>query len=199
MPKRSGEGGGPTQKKRRSERFSAKNKEDAEQGQECKLFALPAELRNSIYEMVLIQDTHIEITANSRVPALLQVSRQMRVETFSMWLTSNFFAFTITDCDASLLCAWERALFQAVTAKIMLHLEGKPNWTRLMAWCKEVCGDRAGAAAALPTDSKFKGFIVAATGVAWRFADFGGSWTDCEKVLGELRHSAALEDADWLL
>ncbi|KAK5678526.1 hypothetical protein LTS10_008970 [Elasticomyces elasticus] len=206
MPKRSREADGPVQNRRRSKRLSAKNKDDAEhteQTQECKLFALPAELRNSIYEDVLIEDAKIEVTVNTRVPALLQVSKQTREETLSMWLQTNTFNFTITNCDASLICGWERfwsaRKFRELKIKINMVLVGTPNWSALMKWCKEVCEDEAGAATPQLTDTKFGGIITTATGIAWRFSEFYGPWARCEKVLGELRHSAALEDADWLL
>ncbi|KAK5737774.1 hypothetical protein LTR17_006422 [Elasticomyces elasticus] len=207
MPKRSGEGDGPTQKKRRSERLSvrlislhgAKNKEDAEQVQECKLFALPAELRNSIYEEVLQQGADVSIDADTRIPALLQVSKQVRSETQAMWYEGNTFLFIITDCDGAVVSSWHRLCmaldYTDINFNIMIR--GDPNWSNLMKWCKAVCEDDCVAVQGEPDDSDLTSVVVSATSIAFRFAEVEGRWEDCEKVLLELRHMAVIQDGDW--
>ncbi|KAK5719317.1 hypothetical protein LTR15_007840 [Elasticomyces elasticus] len=202
MPKRSREADGPVQNKRRSERLSAKNKDGAEhieQTQECKLFALPAELRNSIYEEVLLQEARIEVTTDSRVPPLLQVSRQIRAETVAMWHKGNKFHFFIEGCDATLVWSWER-LFSKLGlgyAEYLMTVEETPNWTNLMKWCKTICERKCGAVPADTKDTRFMSVIAVANGIAFQFSQFGGSWWACEQVLGELRGTAAKHDKAW--
>ncbi|KAK4895243.1 hypothetical protein LTR27_006586 [Elasticomyces elasticus] len=202
MPKRSREADNPVQNKRRSKRLSAKSKnntEHEEQTQECKLFALPAELRNSIYEEVLQQGTDVAIDADTRIPALLQVSKQVRSETLAMWYKGNTFRFFITDCDGALVCAWHRHCiaigFTAIDFNIIIR--GEPNWSNLMKWCKAVCEDDCVAVQGQPGDSSLASVVVSATSIAFRSNEFEGSWEDCEKVLLELRHMAVIQDEDW--
>ncbi|KAK5711052.1 hypothetical protein LTR15_012699 [Elasticomyces elasticus] len=108
------------------------------------LFRLPAELRNEIYEMVLLQRNpvhSIQVNRDLRVPALLQVSRQVREETLKIWFEGNGFYYTVRDCNATVMVAWERhcrplGLYE-INAELMMV--GKPNWANLRKWCKTIC------------------------------------------------------------
>lgn len=55
---------------------------------------LPAELRNEIYSLALVQDTRIMVSTSLpylKEPALLAVNRQMRSETLPVWYSENVF------------------------------------------------------------------------------------------------------------
>ncbi|KAK4950828.1 hypothetical protein LTR10_010821 [Elasticomyces elasticus] len=204
MPKRMKEADDPVQNKRKSKRLRAKNKdstERAEQAQECKLFALPAELRNSIYEEVLIHDDDIAVTIETRIPALLQASKQLRAETHAMWHERNKFVHKVLNCDAALLCSWSRHMltfaYDPDTSLHAVDMVGKPNWTNLMTWCKAVCVENCVSVMAETDDTFFGSVIASATGVALRFAEIKGRWEDCEKVLLELKHMAVVHNRAW--
>ncbi|KAK3641142.1 hypothetical protein LTR56_006864 [Elasticomyces elasticus] len=203
MPKRSREADGPVQNKRRSKRLSTKQNDNAEHvqpTQECKLFALPAELRNSMYEMVLIQDTSIDVTVDTRLPALLRVSKQIRVEALIMWHEGNTFEFMITKCNASLLCSWLRLrrAHRIKAIKATMEFDEIPDWSNLMAWCKAICVDHCNAVTPDPDGEGFIGIVVSATSIALRLAEYGRSWEECEKVLNELRYMAGIQNRAWL-
>ncbi|KAK5715899.1 hypothetical protein LTR15_009724 [Elasticomyces elasticus] len=70
------------------------------------LLTLPAELRNAIYELVLPQDIIIEVDQNMRAPPLLQVCREVRIETVPMWYLGNTFQHTIKHCNGELFEKW---------------------------------------------------------------------------------------------
>ena len=54
------------------------------------LQGLPAELRNQIFELVLIEDEPIDITATTPTqPGLLHVNRAIRKECISLYYTYN--------------------------------------------------------------------------------------------------------------
>ena len=79
-----------------------------------RLLALPAELRNTIYELVLISPTDIVIPAPSSPkspgvtttnlfppePALLLTSHQIRHEALKIYYLSNRFRFLVPSFDA---------------------------------------------------------------------------------------------------
>lgn len=85
------------------------------------LFALPAELRNKIYEYALIDQDPIplyfthradRITQSCPGPALLQVCHQIRFEATAMYYTNNTFTikpWNLLRCEP-VLEAWLRAI-----------------------------------------------------------------------------------------
>ncbi|CAK3877157.1 Hypothetical predicted protein [Lecanosticta acicola] len=69
---------------------------------QSQLLALPAELRNKIYELslpstfMLNRETHISKTASS-LPPLLNVCRKTRCEALGIWLADTLFKFFLLD------------------------------------------------------------------------------------------------------
>lgn len=71
---------------------------------------LPAELRNNIYKLVLLEKSPIKFGRPfgsqqrfPKTPKLLQVCSRIRNEAMGMWLEGNEFAVTVWNCDARLL------------------------------------------------------------------------------------------------
>lgn len=70
----------------------------------CPLLALPAELRNRIYEFAIVESTPIDMVMRKRTgsdaqPGLTRTCRQIRQETLQMFFQDNVFRF---DCDNDL-------------------------------------------------------------------------------------------------
>ncbi|CAK3876740.1 Hypothetical predicted protein [Lecanosticta acicola] len=68
----------------------------AKDAQDSRLFQLPAELRNTIYEFVLYSEDPVVLEdlwgrSSLRFPALLQVCRQVRDEAAGIWYSSSVF------------------------------------------------------------------------------------------------------------
>ncbi|KAK5678527.1 hypothetical protein LTS10_008971 [Elasticomyces elasticus] len=172
--------------------------------EDCKLLELSAELRNIIYEFVLLQKDVIVVTPTLRSPALLQVSRQIRTETLAMWYESNTFEITVNDCKADLLHAWcrnQHAL--GVTPPAVLDITGIPDWGNLARWwCKAICEDDCSALRKDSSDSRLECVIAAATEIAASCNTMSESketsWAYCEDLLSNLRHVVAKLDPRWL-
>ncbi|KAK3630330.1 hypothetical protein LTR56_017506 [Elasticomyces elasticus] len=187
------------------------------------LFRLPAELRNEIYEMVLLQRNPVhslQVNRDLRVPALLQVSRQVRHETLKIWFEGNGFYYTVRDCNAGVMVAWERhcrslGLYEI---KAELMMVGKPNWANLRRWCKAICLE--GVRGACPegcltacgeeclatrqsssddhqTEARHT-VIISATDIACQFFGKPSSWRNCRAVLKHLRAAVCAYDGDWI-
>lgn len=92
---------------------------------QSRLLALPAELRNRIYEYALIQDGQ---------PALLLTSCQIRQESLQIWYNRNDFEVPVRDCDASLLAKWGRHAKDKAPRgrKPVLVMSGVPHWANLV-------------------------------------------------------------------
>ena len=75
---------------------------------QSRLLALPAELRNRIYEYALLQDGGIRVMPRLSQPSLLLTSRQICQESLQIWYNRNDFEVPVRDCDASLLTKWGR-------------------------------------------------------------------------------------------
>ena len=112
-----------------------------------RLSKLPAELRNRIWEHVLIDDrSAIDIDANSNAPpAVLAASRQIRKETRTIYYTRNRFVITVYDYDAAAVLPFvDRYLkysrFSTLFPNEELNVEfaflGQPNWKNLYDWIK---------------------------------------------------------------
>ncbi|KAK4945834.1 hypothetical protein LTR10_014925 [Elasticomyces elasticus] len=187
------------------------------------LFRLPAELRNDIYEMVLLQRNPVhslQVNKDLRVPALLQVSRQVRHETLKIWFQGNGFYYTVRNCNASVMVAWERhcrslGLFEI---KAELMMVGDPNWPNLRKWCKAIC--REGVRGACPegcmtacgeeclatrhsssndfqTEARHT-VIISATDIACRFFGQPSAWKKCKAVLDHLQAAVCAYDGKWM-
>ncbi|KAK3641141.1 hypothetical protein LTR56_006863 [Elasticomyces elasticus] len=171
--------------------------------EDCRLLELSAELRNIIYEFVLLQKDDIVVTPTLRSPALLQVSRQIRQETLAMWYESNTFEIAVNDCKTDLLRAWDRTHHAlGVKSPSVLDITGIPNWGNLTRWCKAICEDDCTHLQKGSSDSRLECVIAAATGIAASCTKMSeskeSSWAYCEELLGNLWHVAYRLDSRWV-
>lgn len=69
---------------------------------------MPAEIRNHIYELVLVSESPIKATEHPRdaIPPLLQVCRQVRSEALPIFYSQNTFLHVVTDANTAHLCLW---------------------------------------------------------------------------------------------
>ncbi|KAK5743011.1 hypothetical protein LTR17_003024 [Elasticomyces elasticus] len=183
------------------------------------LFKLPAELRNEIYEMVLLERGPICIQKWLRVPGLLQVSSEVRQETVKMWYGENEFSHVIRNCSARYMIAWEknRRSQGMKTKDVALTMRNVPHWGKLMGWCRAICFDgikgacKAGCAAACGEDcfaarredpdtsnlDPTEIVIRSATDIACRCFR-NSSWEECKAQLDDLRSQVSDYDRRWL-
>ncbi|KAK5744422.1 hypothetical protein LTR17_002132 [Elasticomyces elasticus] len=174
----------------------------------CMLPTIAPELRNKIYELVLLEEDIICVDKKLRVPALLQVCRQIRTDTLAMWYERNTFCFTIMHCNPGLILRFDELIMATelvnnTAVEMRSFVKGKPNWGNLMKWCRAVYLQDA---LALVKDDgrddgrteKLTAVITAATTLARRFFHASGSWRKCEAALGDLRFAVGKYDPRWL-
>ncbi|KAK3641140.1 hypothetical protein LTR56_006862 [Elasticomyces elasticus] len=202
MAKRAGEDGGAVQKKKRKTPQRKVKTITASTGK-CMLPTIAPELRNKIYEMVLLEDGTVRIDKKLRVPALLQVCRQIRSDTLVMWYERNYFALTVMHCDADVLLRWGQHIRTTLLGSLervvtSVDLRGKPNWSNLMRWCKIVCANGGVWFLEVPGNSKLAHVVKAATTMACRFRTNRRRWSECEEALEEFRLAVGRFDPRWL-
>ena len=172
----------------------------------CSLLGLPAELRCTIYEYVLVASEHVLVTAQLQQPPLSLVSRQTRSEAITIWYNKNIFAFDIWDCDATLLKAF--LLHADATGhgqkNVRIMNKGKKSWTNLKTWCRYVFDDKAFYVRRVHDMSARDAVITAAQDMAVKFSRRIASnnkeavWSECEEMLDTLRFAVGKLDAEWL-
>jgi len=104
----------------------------------CRIFALPAELRNQIYRQVLVED-QITMTPEGAAPltpppTLLQTCRRIREEAASIYFEENTFAFYVTSLDVCRVTEWADLSEQHAQANQILAFVSQPNWANLLHW-----------------------------------------------------------------
>ncbi|KAK4895244.1 hypothetical protein LTR27_006587 [Elasticomyces elasticus] len=169
----------------------------------CMLPTIAPELRNKIYEMVLLEDHDIVIDKKLRVPALLQVCRRVRTETVAMWYERNNFDLTIKHCNAELLLRFEKlamktSLVNTRKLKVTIALKGKPHWSNLLSWCKAVCLAKAPMVDKADGEAKLSTVVAGALSLATRFGNPLRTWSRCEKALEDFRFVVGRFDPRWL-
>lgn len=167
---------------------------------QCRILALPAELRIAIFEHALIEHPYIRVTAQLRPPALLSVCKQVREEGLSIWYGENLFAMPIVDCDARLAIAFQVHHQSLALGEIRgaFEIYGEPNWQNLFRWCTAIY---SGASAGLEKGARLGPLgkvIAAANEIAARFTENAASWDACEEVLENLRFAVGGLEPMWL-
>ncbi|KAK5737776.1 hypothetical protein LTR17_006424 [Elasticomyces elasticus] len=203
MAKRTGQDDGVVQKKK-GKTAQRKIKYKAPATARCMLPTIAPELRNKIYEMVLLQEGTIRIDKKLRIPALLQVCRQIRSDTLVMWHKRNPFDIIIMHCNADLLLRWDRHFYLTIpidvgTVKLDAHIRGKPNWANLMQWCKGVWKNGGVTFKVSPGANKLVQVATVATMLADRFRfPTRRPWSECEAALEDFRLAVGAFDSKWL-
>ena len=99
------------------------------------LFKLPAELRNRIYSLVLIENDTIDVDPLLSLPAILGVCRQLRLETLQLYYSSNDFRILARNCDGTLMHKWVEHWSKMPGKKcVSFNVCGALDWTNLEVW-----------------------------------------------------------------
>ncbi|KXT05246.1 hypothetical protein AC578_8427 [Pseudocercospora eumusae] len=168
--------------------------------QDSPLLFLPPELRNQIYDLILISPPGSKptITPTFSPPPLLSVCSQIRSEALKLWVSANIFSITIFDCDVELAKRFQNTFtVSSLVPHMSFRMKGSPNWGNLMKWCEAVHdGDttwfqckKEGA----------KGLSVVVT-AATRMAGAPGrkGWERVREDLEGWRRVAGMVDEGWL-
>lgn len=155
--------------------------------QTSKLLALPAELRNSIYELAMLsgKDEQVKITADFKRPGLLSACSQLRSETLGIWYHNHEFLVEVKDCDASVLNAWTGHCCDLGfrDAAIYIFQSGLMNRTALRKWCYAIfSGNRSRRVIRVEGMTQIKRIISE----AHELAEHSNSWKQCARKLDEL-------------
>lgn len=112
------------------------------------LLGIPAELRNIIYTLVLVDGDPVvwDTKANCNIPALLCTCRQIRKEASGIYYTANLFHVNATDLDFTLcfrLCSQANAITMSNVKDQTLRAEvygtvGTGSWPSVLKACKAV-------------------------------------------------------------
>lgn len=108
------------------------------------LLGLPAEIRNEIYRLVLVEQHAVAISPRSPPPpGLLEVCYDIRDEAQAIYACENSFMVTMVNYEPFLMFEWYAALRSCCTRKnvevnLVLNTTGQPNWDNLLLWCHGV-------------------------------------------------------------
>ncbi|KAK3617718.1 hypothetical protein LTR56_025095 [Elasticomyces elasticus] len=166
------------------------------------LLALPPELRNRIWEYVLVSPKKIVINKDTwKQPPLVRTCKQTRTEAGPMYYRQNKFAMIHTDLDFPAnvnFCKAAKSLVQ-----IMKHVEmtyfggpaGQANWESLLKGAKAV---HAGLIRQVGPNAQVMGMHAAAIG-ALRMAHAlrGAKWEEVKKSLEEYKEAVARSGVAW--
>ncbi|KAM3415989.1 hypothetical protein BST61_g9477 [Cercospora zeina] len=157
---------------------------------------LPAELRNIIYEMCLLETRRINITRELKQPALLATCRQIRGETKMLWFWRNRFRYFVMSCDIRPLYWFHRLYGASLPAEVKVDIfaGGRRDWKALMHWCKLVFKYRRHR---YMDDNPINGrhIMKAATYMARNSG--AATWAECKRDLQLWRPMAAKSHRDW--
>ncbi|KAK5127349.1 hypothetical protein LTR85_006688 [Meristemomyces frigidus] len=176
---------------------------------ECRLLALPPEMRNRIYRACLVEgdiSIHSDDAGNDlpTEPAILRTCRQIRDEAESILYQENTFDFTVEDHDASNYVKWCRSAERRRECKHTFNLnEGSTNWSNLEKWMVAWWSGEAEGPAGYAED---EGGIMTFVGnvathlfrVLETLQDSGLPWETAQSVLRNMRRALGVENQDWL-
>ena len=155
--------------------------------QTSKLLALPAELRNSIYELALLgdKDEQVKITADFKHPGLLSVCSQLHNETLGIWYHNHEFLVNVKDCDATILNAWTGHCCDLGfrDAAIYKFQSGLTDRTALRKWCYAIfSGNRSRRVIRVEGMTYMESLVSK----AHELAEHSNSWKQAVRELDEL-------------
>lgn len=168
----------------------------------ARLLLLPGELRTMIFEYVVVSPGVIEVTKDLRPPALVQVNRQIRAETYKLWRMNNRFKCTVRACDTRLLCKFRLLQQQILSPMIirlridMINIDYVCHWANLVEWCKYDYQSET----KTTYDPLVSGMwpYTRLVSAALQLAGGAKSWGEVERGLKALRPVAGELDAQWL-
>lgn len=178
---------------------------------ECHLLELPAELRNDIYRLALVQDSDIDVNhTRFAKPALLSTCKQIRHEACKIFYAENDSRIHVPDYDCSALCKWNDLQLElnaddqaeAVVKNLgRLHITGA-SWPNLMTWLQRTHAGQLLLGPAPPA-------ILVAVGVLSQVMHLIGfmgivtrrsrdlPWSEVEKTFEYTRSSLIMIDEKW--
>lgn len=173
------------------------------------LLALPAELRDKIFEEAVVEPEPIEFTgANTVVPGIITASVQTRRETLRMFYSRNTFRPVSIDYNAAALVVDSQLLdfnlwrFGGHPSSALLRIcnRGVPNWENFAKWCEivfEQINDRH-IKLTRPNETTLGQFeacaLASAETISW--AD-EGTWEDLDEMLEGTRKMLVRLDPAW--
>ncbi|KAK5121072.1 hypothetical protein LTR85_005556 [Meristemomyces frigidus] len=176
--------------------------------QNSSLLKLPAELRNRIYFLVVMEpdpqddpagDCYIDITADLKQPGLVRTCHQLRGEGLVIWYSNSVFFVDVDDCNSSLALKFEKhlAMVGFPEACLVPVTDGK-DWDNLMVWSEAVW--RQACRPMLEEDDtdfdETEAVVIAAHNVALQYRQC--VWGDCKNALENLRLVVVTLDKEWV-
>ncbi|KAK3655902.1 hypothetical protein LTR22_010060 [Elasticomyces elasticus] len=165
------------------------------------LLDLPPELRNAIYEYVLVLEQPITITKTSKwtQPGLLRVCKQIRHETASIYYNTNKFRIDCADMDFTLYLGFENHInpwyknFDNVVLFDMGY--GQAKWSSLLVLLEAVHEGQTGG---LVYRDNVGGLSAAAVGASRMVFDLRRApWADVETALEFYKKAVVDSGANW--
>lgn len=111
---------------------------------DCRIMTLPAELRNEMYRLCLVEGRirMPTIGRSTAPPALLQTCRLIRKESATIYFKENNFNFRIHSLDMTRTEEWVALSDLHANAKVSLGFRGQPKWENLLVWLEHFWEDR---------------------------------------------------------
>ena len=117
----------------------------------CRFLDLPAELRNRIYRLTLLETQKIVISDHHKAkePGLLSACRQIRQETLTLYYHENVFNILIENHDSTTLQHWISGSKNRPMSNFYYLVEPCYNWTNLLGWVEATMSGRTGGKATI--------------------------------------------------
>ncbi|KAK4944978.1 hypothetical protein LTR10_015655 [Elasticomyces elasticus] len=174
-----------------------------------RIFTLPPELRNRIWELAVTETLNASIARPyCRTPGLTRTCRQARREALGIWILESEFRLVMLDCDITwvheshdtsrakiMLSAIELGVLEKASTKVYFVAHGGgPNWGNLIKSLK-VFHEMRDSHCPFETGNTEVKVIVAAYGTVEAMR--GNAWAEVEQRLEEWHTVLAAMDPRW--
>ncbi|KAK5127544.1 hypothetical protein LTR85_006884 [Meristemomyces frigidus] len=165
---------------------------------------LPPELRNRIYEMVLVEEDFIHVTRQpSFEPPLLKTCHQIRDDALQIYFEMNAFVFYAPAFDSTAIMRWTAKVrrmgegMRAIAAHWQSVFDDMPDWSNLMLWLRRYHAGEAesGIDDDNPSPDQEDKILVMMFGMVEDLADL--RWPQVERILERSRFLLARCDSAW--
>lgn len=170
--------------------------------EECKLLSMPAEMRNRIYRLALLDPQEISVSAAGvPEPGFMRACKQIRQETFAIYYGENEFTVDMSRYDPTATVIWQRMYMllyekyriQPVT---QMHGDKTPNWQNLIRWLEQAHGGRIQTGMGVKKNAGVELHVVGAMFEAVRtLQDL--PWKRVQEFLEEQRKILIILDKKW--
>lgn len=182
---------------------SAQRAADRETSQPSRLLTLPAELRTEIFALALEDTDYINITEQLKPPGLLSACRQVREETWPIWISQNRFFLHLHGFDHRLFSKWYKLVGGVDPAGITVGMifDNVYDWENLLRWCRAEHADQSVNVPATEdgdvVDGSLTSYAVAYGALAIAHGMSGTPWPTCEFVLRKFRFALSCAGVEW--